>query len=344
MLKIPHVSLETWKKLYEEAVKFQMLQPWKFVGDHQIFAIQNPVDGEIGYCSILGCMGTFFALNIYRGREGLERLHRILNDNVIFGQELYIMEDLLQVDYCELSELQNEDLKVMKQIGFNNKSAPFVPTFRSCLKGFLPWYISEQEAHYLIFALKASSEMIKRFTNTPAILPPHPRTLYPLITPIKTNKDEKNLTWEVQLHDPGPFVKKELKPLTINLKRIKKILGLTLKSKEVWEIGMFSLPSRVLDRDRPYMPYTLCLVDQPSFYILNMTLLTPSESDLCDAFQTLILDAIEKDFFIPDELQFVDPFLCEALKPLGEYLKIKFSVVNNLPAMEDVKNGMDDHL
>ncbi len=52
-MKIPKVKRDTWKELYQAAVKFQSLAPWGLLEDNEVFGVKDPVTGEVGYCCIL---------------------------------------------------------------------------------------------------------------------------------------------------------------------------------------------------------------------------------------------------------------------------------------------------
>lgn len=39
-------SLQEWKKLYETAAVFKELKPWQWMWDSDLFAMENPENGE----------------------------------------------------------------------------------------------------------------------------------------------------------------------------------------------------------------------------------------------------------------------------------------------------------
>ncbi|MFC1981522.1 hypothetical protein ACFLVN_04695 [Chloroflexota bacterium] len=45
---------EEWAKLFKITERFKEVSPWQWIASEDIFAVVNPQDGEIGYCSILG--------------------------------------------------------------------------------------------------------------------------------------------------------------------------------------------------------------------------------------------------------------------------------------------------
>ena len=62
-------SINDWKQLYEAAIEFKRIQPWSWMSDADLFGVQNPATGEIGYCCIMGELGQVYALVEHVDRE-----------------------------------------------------------------------------------------------------------------------------------------------------------------------------------------------------------------------------------------------------------------------------------
>jgi hypothetical protein len=62
---------EQWTALYEAAAAFKELAPWQWMYDSDLFGVQDPETGEVGYCCVLGALGELLGLNVHRGRPGI---------------------------------------------------------------------------------------------------------------------------------------------------------------------------------------------------------------------------------------------------------------------------------
>ena len=66
-------------KLYEAAIAFRKLQPWKWMYASQVFIVHDDERDIDGFCSIMGMMGEHFSLSVYLGESGYQS-YRYLYD------------------------------------------------------------------------------------------------------------------------------------------------------------------------------------------------------------------------------------------------------------------------
>ena len=85
-------TLQEWKSLYDAALQFREIECWNWMTDDMLFGVQNPEDGEVGYCCVLGDLGETFALNVYLGAEGLDSYLALLSAKDSADEAVYYTE------------------------------------------------------------------------------------------------------------------------------------------------------------------------------------------------------------------------------------------------------------
>jgi hypothetical protein len=86
--------------------------------DSDLFGVQNPENGEIGYCCVMGGAGELFALNVYLDSEGLDGYLKMQSE-----EHYPPHEDMLHLQKCLMASfedrkyLQKEDFQIIKKVG-----------------------------------------------------------------------------------------------------------------------------------------------------------------------------------------------------------------------------------
>ncbi|NUM88683.1 MAG: hypothetical protein HUU37_05725 [Bdellovibrionales bacterium] len=338
-MKVSSMNVDTGKKLFRAAARFRALAPWDLFEDDTIFGVKDPVTGEIGYCCVLGAAGQVFGLCMYRGSAGLD-FHQKMQSGEIDPRvdDAFAMQNALLAEFRERDELENEDWAALKSAGFKPKkggNSPSHPFFRSHLPGLVPWFVTEDEARWLTFALECAADVVENAAKSDDFLaqekPGHVLTYLP---------HAGDAPWTRQWLRPEPFAEEEPREISVDDLRVQKIRNSDPKRDNPWEADTFFLPGgTIMDRDRPYFARLVVMVHKPSGYVFDPEMLRPEEcpySALCEVF----LRAIEKYGRLPREIHVRSDRVWEALKPVADRLGVRVRMKRVLPAVLELRSDL----
>lgn len=340
---VPAVPTHVWRNLYEAALRFKELEPWKLLNDSQLFGVQDPVTRQRGYCCVLGALGEVFALCIYRGASGLEIYRRMqVQDFDSDGEDFFAMQDCLMAEFSSRDQLRKPDLEVIKSLEYRFKGSHSWPQFRSYLPGYVPWYLTEQEAQFMTFALHSAVDLAPKIKERSLKLGsqqrPH-RYLFYVPEP-STTTVEARLPFTIEWMPAEPPQRKDLLPYTMNEVAEIRIRKMTLKADSAWEADSFFLPSEIADRDRPYFMRLVMLAHEKSGYIFDTDVIQP-EVDASHALGKIIVAAIEKYGLIPEEIHIRKRQAWDILKPFTDRLGIRLTLQENLRAIFEARTSLE---
>jgi len=333
--KAPTVSLELWKKLYEEAYKYEALTPWSKIQEDQIFAFVDPISQEECYCCVLGSGGEFLGLAIYLGKEGIEgflqlKLKEVDPDSL----DAYHVQNALVVEFATSKKgVEKEDLSIMKSLGLPLK-APF-PRFRNHLPGFQGWFLDEHDVKLFTFGFACALYHITHNLDAFSHL-----RIDQMRCPLYTLEDAKESPiWQVKEHILQRLPKKVPTPISIDPRKLESLKSIKLCHDTAWEVSLTNTTSSIWDYARPYFARVCMIVHQESYYVLHGEVAPMGQSIeefVCDQ----ILFAIQKHKRLPGELLFNDVYLYESLKPFMKSLGIQGTLVKILPATLPAQEGL----
>ncbi|MFA5261255.1 MAG: hypothetical protein WC450_08520 [Candidatus Omnitrophota bacterium] len=331
-------SIQDWRELYKAALELKSLRPWDLMRDVDMFGVQNPVDGETGYCCFLGSGGEIFGMVVYLGSEGLEGYLKVQRGEVgPEDQDALHYKKCLLVTFDDKRYVEKQDLEVIKNAGLEFKGKNSWPVFRSYRPGFFPWYLTKQEADFFILCLQQAQEMFVRFRENPGFLVSPDGESYL----VRTREDsEQGARWKDSRLQPVFLRKVVLMAQTIDKGRIENIKKISSPVKQTWEVDYFYSPACIAEKgERPYYPLILFFVDSDSFFIINahMTTSDKYKVEFCEQF----LKAIEAVKVIPAEIQVRKEELCIFFERLAAEFGIKVRTVKNLRAVDDVRRHME---
>ncbi len=330
-------SFESWKQLYKEAVEFKALAPWNWMYDSDLFGVQNPVDGEIGYCCVLGAAGQVFGLAVYLGDQGLKGYFKWVEwaDNPTDDEDILHFKKCFLLSFENRSDLQSPDLQVIKSLGLQFQGKNAWPLFRYYEPGYYPWYLTPEQARYLTLCLEQTNRVVLRFKDelSGCAGSIHVGKYFARIYESRTKQYK-----DAQLN-PTPMKEMVIMVKKIDPTRLEKVVNISKKTKMTWEMDTFHAPTVVGEKGRrPYFPTLLLIADHESYFILNAHMTEPGRYPI-ELFEEF-LKTIEKNRVIPQEIRVRKEELRAYLGPLAERLGIRVLLDQKLPAIIEAHKGM----
>jgi len=329
-------SIQEWKDLYEAAIQFKKMKCWDWMWDTDLFGVQNPITGEIGYCCVMGGAGEHYALAVYQGSEGLYGYLSLQSGIKPSLQDILSLQKLLMASFEDRELLQKEDIQLTKKFDLKFSGPDSWPLFRSYLPGYHPWYLTDEEAKYLTLCLWQAIDVSLRFKDDPRKLTPHMGNRYLVRVP---KKDKTGLSWRDVWMEPLPLQKGEIIVEPIDEVRLEKIKRRIPNRQGVWEVDYFYYPSPIRDKEeRPYYPYITLWVDQHSGFILSHHLDKPTEC--MSEFQRNFFKLAEKKKILPREILVKKEEILKLFEPIASELGINIRRVKKLEMLEEAQASM----
>ena len=336
-------TLKEWKKLYELAVKFEKLAPWNWMCDIDIFGIMDPRTKETAYCSVMGNNGEFYGLGVYPGAEGFKSLDSLSRGDVpddINGQ--MHTQKCLMMAYTKRDYITKEEMEIIKSVGARFDNRNFWPTFKDYTPGYHPWFISGQDAGFLITVVEQALGAVLDFKkNKDEFIAHIPEKIF-----VKTPKEKKGkIFWHYEYLAPEKYIKRDKMPV---LNEVDEILARNIKKEAEmdhrieWELDYFRTPKPIRDDNekyaRPYYPYMFFMVDHISGMVLNASLVN-FEDDEVRVFRRLFIDAIKKSGILPRGLLIRKYELAAIMRPVADIFGIEIKMSDDMGMLDEAKNS-----
>ncbi|MCL6458305.1 MAG: hypothetical protein K6T85_09895, partial [Gorillibacterium sp.] len=180
-------SKEEQLRLYKAADNFKKTKPWEWLSDRDIVGVQNPENGEIGYCCTMGAGGEAFGMNLYPGTEGWNSYRR-LRDEDIASMDLLAVQKCLSVNFEDRKDLNKADLDEIKELGLKYRGANQWPVFRFYEPGYVAWFLNADQVRFLTTALEQVARISLELLNQHHDL--EPRAGNQLLTLVRSDEGQ----------------------------------------------------------------------------------------------------------------------------------------------------------
>ena len=340
---IPKPTLTEWRALYAAADAFKQSACWEVLDDGAIFGVQDPEDGQRYYCSVMGNGGMEYGIMAFRGNDGLDYLAHLQTlqekiDDSELAEDAMLLQASLSCSFEDRATLEKEDLAVIKELGLKFRGRQQWPLFRDYTPGFLPWFLTGPQCCMLTHILQQALEVAVQCKNagsTDILIGPDEAMLFRV--PAKT---ADGLEWTnrfisaEEAEEESSYPKLSLSDQLV----IKKIKKMPVVKKMQLEMDLFYLPACIQDKERPYYPKMLGIVDHTDGIALNFGLVkNPAEMEieLADALMEIIHDSETR----PQRILVKQERIQLSLAKLCEQVGIEMRLVDSLPKIAALRRG-----
>jgi hypothetical protein len=258
---------EDWRRLFEAAIKFKQQGCWEWMSDEDYFVMTDPETGDIGCCVVLGAGGMDYGLNVYHGPEARSYLKKLTDsftgsEDDEEDEELMFSMKAISVNFEDRGQLDNEDLSLIRDLGYTFRGSREWPQFRSYEPGLVPWGLNGRQVRFLTHALEQAFLVAERFRENDEMYFEHDeedegigeKRLHRV-----PHHTEHGIAWRdewLPWHGEPKVEEPYLYPDEIRIHQCKKNCK---KSKEIWETDFNFVQVAFGDEgERPYYP-RLCL-------------------------------------------------------------------------------------
>jgi len=312
------------------------------MAETNIFGVRDPETDELGFVSVMGALGEYKGVVVYRGVEGLNgwrEFHALLSEDPD-GDEVRVVyrnTSQIQLSFEDSASLEEFDREV-----FKNSISKFPddkPQFRSQWPGYFPWFLTRAEARFLINMLTQTTRVAKEFFYDPNMLSINETDEdknYLIRTP---RFDNGTIRWKnrIQRIDEPP---KQLVSLAVEASVIEQLKSLPTGDPQ--EIALFTLPSKIGEpNERPRVLYALMVANAVTGYVFGFEVLDATGGgDLMYAEVPGQVAAIWlKHEVVPSEVRVRSRRLLGLFGMLCDELKVKLNLVKELPAVDEAKSA-----
>jgi hypothetical protein len=208
--------------------------------------------------------------------------------------------------------------------------------FRSYMAGYAPWFVTPEEARFLLVAIEQALDVTRRLHDDPELLAPPGGDQY--LVRVRTEQGWAD-EW---LTPPLPL---QYAPPAPDAERLAAMRRKLPRQKWNLQVGLSLIHTYIQEKNqaRPYLPYLLLVVEADSGMIFGSELLfaEPSLKDMWGEAQAAFLNILARLQSVPYRIDVRDKRLQSLLGPVAAGLGVQLHISRRLPALDDARHAIE---
>jgi len=329
-------SFTTMEKLYGLAFDLYGLHPWRLLNESQLILVRDSVSGETCYCSVMGALGEVYSVQVYVGTESYRLFRRLENEEITDPGEFFASQRGVSVEFVAKSDLEPPDRELLSAMKHPKGRGVASPIFRAIRPGFLPWFVTEEEAQKLAECLRAVIAVCSAVVSQKSTSYWKRKGTYPMVS--RVEGDERQ--FKVDLVKAILPAEPPAVPVRLDDETLRQLRSQDYPVQGVMELDHILSGATVGKKsDRPAFTVIALALDAKTG-VVYMPEITDSSVPVGESLAKVFLKTIPVNRTLPKEVRVRSQKLKDSLAPLMESFGVSVRVASQLPAADEARAGL----
>jgi len=330
------------KKVYSLALELNDLAPWQWMYEHELFGIKLPNTPYTYYASIMGSAGEYFAVSFYEGDRAADKFLQLIEKNqAVRPDEILLIPNLMVAfnDHSLLDDLEKEQLK---KLGFTLSDRRKWPTIHQNIPGHPPACIQPSKISELVPLLQQALHVTNRIRDKEFAFVERSGDYLSGLFRVK-GAGNKSGEWRDEYLEFRPEYNEIPIPFPA---RQTAMLNRLPQQNIILEVDLILLPNPVMDKNPPYYPFVLLLVEKKSGYVVDLDLMTPHPNvdEMFAHSGVRLIETLLKQNIRPKEIHIRSGRLYPVFKKALKATPVRLAYKHYLPVVEDASASLTDYM
>ena len=329
-------SFPAMERLYGLASDLYGLHPWRVLDEDNLIVVRDSVSGELCYCSVMGALGEVLSMHAYIGTEGLRQFRKLEAEELSDPGEFFASTHCVYVEFVPRAELLRQDRELLAALGHPKGRGLASPIFRTMRPGFLPWFVTEEEARTLAECIRSAIVICTAVASQESVKFWELADTYPMVTRMEGAEPRYHVEMFHSILPAEPPVA----PVRLAEETLSALRGRDFAVRGVMELDLTYSGAAIGKKgERNACASIAIAVDAESGMVLAPEV-TDSSCPAGDTLAKVFLKAIEASRTLPKEVRVRSHRLKDCLSPLMDSFGVTVRVASRLPASDEARSHL----